>query len=436
MKITIIGTGYVGLVTGACFADMGNDVICYDKDTSKISKLNNNEPTIYEPGLTKLIKQNLEKNTIQFSNNAKVSIEHAEVIFIAVGTPMNEDGSTNLTNIYNVAKDIGHNINSYKLIVNKSTAPVGTVEEIGNIISKINKNINFDIASNPEFLKEGKAINDFMSPDRIIIGLSSDKASKILKTLYQPFITKFPRIIEMDIKSAEMTKYAANAMLATKISFINEIAMISEKIGADINKIRLGIGSDCRIGYDFIYPGIGYGGSCFPKDVKSLSLLSKKINNKPLIIQAANSVNSIIQQSFIDRIIKKLKEKKHNNKIAIWGLSFKPETDDIREAPSIKVIDKLLENGYEITSYDPKGMENAKQYFGDKIKYSTDKYDALIKSYALVLLTEWKEFRSPDFSKISKNMDNKLIFDGRNQFDSSYMESLGFEYHQIGVKSR
>ncbi len=439
MNVTIVGTGYVGLVTGACFAYMGNNVTCLDIDKQKISMLKNGELPIYEPGLEKVIKQSVKNNCLNFSSNVKSSIQNSEIIFLAVGTPMNDDGSSNLEYIYKSAKDIGTYINNYKIIVTKSTIPVGTTFKIKNIIkNKIvdrSKKINFDICNNPEFLKEGKAVNDFMTPDRIIIGLENQKLKSSLQELYKPFSMKHKKLIFMDILSSEFTKYVANAMLATKISFINEMAIISDKLGADINKVRHGIGSDSRIGYDFIYPSIGYGGSCFPKDIHSILNFSNKIGYKPKILNAVNEVNDNQKKYFFKKIINRFKTIRNMN-FCLWGLAFKPGTDDMRESASIYFVKQILKLGAKVSVYDPKAMDNAKKnYFKDLdgIKYCDDKMTALDNSDALILLTEWPEFRVLDFNKMKALMNNNIIFDGRNQFDKYDMKKNGFEYFQIGV---
>tara|TARA_B100001142_G_scaffold203829_1_gene202215 strand:- start:1153 stop:2493 length:1341 start_codon:yes stop_codon:yes gene_type:complete len=444
MKILVIGTGYVGLVTGTCFAFNGNKVTCLDIDKEKIDRLNSGDIPIFEPGLSRIVNQSMLNNCLKFSINYKESIHESDIIFLAVGTPMKDNGETDLTYINSVAKSIGKFIDSYKLIVVKSTVPVGTSFNIQKIIQKEldirNKKINFDISNNPEFLKQGKAINDFMSPDRIIVGINNDENKKIFQQLYKPFSLHHDKLIFMDILSSELTKYAANAMLATKISFMNEMANISEKLGADINKVRLGIGSDNRIGFNFIYPSIGYGGSCFPKDVNSIVSFSNKEGYSPKILEAVNKVNENQKKYFFKKFFKRFKTKNNdfkNKKFGIWGLSFKPGTDDMRESASIYFVEKIINLGGSVSVYDPKSMDNAKgKYFKSLIgiEYCSNKMNVLDGSDALILLTEWPEFRSPDFDKVGSMLKNKIIFDGRNQFDKKAMKKMGFEYHQIGVR--
>jgi len=438
MKITILGTGYVGLVTGACFANVGNNVICCDIDENKIDLLNQNKLPIYEPGLLKILNDSISNKSISFSSNIKESVEESDIIFIAVGTPMNKDGSSNLEYIYSAAKDIGGYINKHKLIITKSTIPVGTTLKIKEIIkTQINERkegIDFDIANNPEFLKEGKAVNDFNSPDRIIIGIENDSMRSVFKDLYSPFSLNHEKIIFMDVPSSELTKYAANAMLATKISFINEMAIIAEKLGADINMVRNGIGSDQRIGYNFIYPSIGYGGSCFPKDIKSLIHFSQDKDFSSRILKAVDDVNTYQKKYFFKKIIQRFKNIK-NMQFGIWGLSFKPGTDDMRESASIYIVKELIRLGASVKVYDPKAMDNAKNHYFcefENIAYCNDKYEALSNSDALILLTEWPEFRSPDFKILKNKLNNPILFDGRNQFNVNIMKKLGFEYYQIG----
>ena len=443
MNITIIGTGYVGLVTGTCFAEMGNKVVCADIDTVKIDKINQGVIPIYEPGLDKLVRVNRERETISFTSDIQTAIESADVICIAVGTPQGEDGSADLKHVLAVAKDIGCYLKSYAVVIDKSTVPVGTAEKVKSTIKqeleKRNSDLTFDVVSNPEFLKEGAAIDDFMKPDRVVVGAESDHAMNIMRELYRPFTFNRQRFVEMDIRSAEMTKYAANAMLATKISFMNEVAAICEKVGADVNKVRAGIGSDSRIGYSFIYPGIGYGGSCFPKDVKALIKTAELHDIEPYIINAVEKVNQRQRSLFVERIFvhfNTLEKPLSTLKLAVWGLSFKPETDDMREAPCLTIIPELLAKGIQISVFDPQAMDEAKEYyFKDlEINYTTNKYDALDDADAMLLLTEWKEFRSPDFAELKSRMNSPVIFDGRNQYNNDMLESLGFDYYQIGVK--
>ncbi|CAL2105867.1 UDP-glucose 6-dehydrogenase [Tenacibaculum sp. 190524A02b] len=437
MNIAVVGTGYVGLVSGTCFAAMGNDVICVDIDQKKINQLNNGEVPIYEPGLKELIQRNNSK-TLFFTTDLKKAIQKSEIIFIAVGTPMLEDGNADMSSVYEVAKIIGETIEDYKVIVSKSTVPVGTTFRIQEIIQgQINKRkeeVRFDVASNPEFLKEGAAINDFMKPDRVVIGAEKESVFKVMKNLYNPFFRTHDRFITMDIHSAEMTKYAANAMLATKISFINEIANICEKVGADANKVRIGIGSDKRIGYDFIYPGIGYGGTCFPKDIAALIQLGKENGYVPKLIEAVDEVNKNQKELFFNKIVSRFGEDLSGLTFAVWGLSFKPETDDMREASSIYIIKELIKREAKVRVYDPKAMNEAKKkYFQElDVFYGKNKYEVVRNSEALLLLTEWKEFRSPDFNKLGELMNNTIIFDGRNQYKDFDLQNKKFEYYQIG----
>lgn len=437
MKISVIGCGYVGLVTAACFSEMGNEVICVDVDETKIQKLNTGILPIYEPGLKEIVVHNSQKNLF-FTTNLESAITASEIIFIAVGTPMGDDGNADVSFVYKVAKDIGRNISSYKIVVSKSTVPVGTTNKVKAIIQaeidKRNLNIEFDVVSNPEFLKEGAAINDFMKPDRVVIGAEKKEVFDKMKQLYAPFFRTRDRFITMDIHSAEMTKYAANAMLATKISFINEIANICEKVGADVNEVRKGIGSDKRIGYDFIYPGIGYGGTCFPKDIAALIQLGKRNGYDPKLISSVNEVNNNQKQLFLAKILNRFGEDLSGLTFAIWGLSFKPETDDMREAPSVYLIKELIKRGASINAYDPKAMKEAKEVYlkGYSVLFNQEKYAALENANALILLTEWKEFRSPDFSRIKSQLKEPVVFDGRNQYNAFHLEKSDFEYYQIG----
>ena len=437
MKIAVLGTGYVGLVTGTCFAEMGNEVLCVDINQQKIANLNKGIIPIYEPGLKELVSNNLNK-TLFFTTDSKKAIQSSDIIFIAVGTPMADNGEADLSAVFSVAKEIGNNIENHKVIVSKSTVPVGTTLKIKQLITKeLSKkvsNVNFDMVANPEFLKEGDAVNDFMKPDRVVIGAENEEVFEKMKQLYAPFFRVQDRFITMDIASAEMTKYAANAMLATKISFINEIANLSEKVGADINKVRVGIGSDSRIGYKYIYPGIGYGGTCFPKDIAALIHLGKQNKYELELIKSVDEVNKRQKELFLEKIIKKFGKQLSGKKFTIWGLSFKPETDDMRKSPSIYLVNELVKMGAEVQVYDPKAMEQAKEYYFKDLKvyYATDKYDAVKEANALILLTEWKEFRSPDFSRIKELLLDEVIFDGRNQYNTLKLEEKGFEYYQIG----
>jgi UDPglucose 6-dehydrogenase len=441
MNITIIGSGYVGLVSGSCFAEMGNHVTCVDIDPIKIEKLNNGIIPIYEPGLEGMVLKNVKNKTLFFTTNLNEPLENCDVAFIAVGTPMGEDGSADLKYVLSVAKSIGKSMQKRLIVVDKSTVPIGTADKVKFTIQKEldsrGSNLEFDVVSNPEFLKEGAAIADFMKPDRVVIGANSEVAFKIMKQLYSPFFKTHDRIITMDIRSAEMTKYAANAMLATKISFMNEIANICEKVGADANQVRIGIGSDKRIGYNFIYPGAGYGGSCFPKDIKALTKIAKENDYNAKLITAVEEVNDAQKLVIAQKIVKRFGENLNGFVFGIWGLAFKPDTDDMREAPAIYVIKELVKRGAHIKAYDPKAIPEAKdQYLKDvkNISYVDSKYDALKESDALVLLTEWKEFRSPDFSRIKLLLKNPIIFDGRNQYNTNDLKEIGIKYYQIGKK--
>ena len=438
MKISVIGSGYVGLVAAACFSKMGNNVVCLDKNISKINDLKNGVVSIFEPGLSEIIKESIKKKNLSFTCNYDQALKDVEILFIAVGTPMCEDGSADLKYVLQVARSIGQNMHKPLIIVDKSTVPIGTSELVRSTIQKEldlrKEDISFDVVSNPEFLKEGTAINDFMSPDRIIIGTDNNDSILKIKELYSPFILNRDRLIVMDAVSAEMTKYAANAMLATKISFINEMANICELVGANINNVRIGIGSDTRIGYKFIYPGCGYGGSCFPKDIKALIKASSDKNYYPKLISAVDQVNNEQKNILSKKIINHFGDNLEGLIFGVWGLSFKPETDDIRQAPSINLIKKIVECGGQVNAYDPKAIDSAKKELSDlKIKFYDDKYSLLNKVDALILVTEWKEFRSPDFNKMKTIMNRAVIFDGRNQYDADLLEDIGFSYNQIGV---
>jgi len=441
MKISIIGTGYVGLVSGTCFAQMGNSVTCVDIDENKVKDLESGIIPIYEPGLEEMVLENFQAKTLKFITDIKKALDISDICFIAVGTPMGEDGSADLKYVLAVAKSIGEHMTKHTYIIDKSTVPVGTADkvrkEVQIALDKRNSNLTFDVISNPEFLKEGAAVEDFMKPDRVVIGADNEKAFDTMKELYSPFTRNHDRFITMDIKSAEMTKYAANAMLATKISFMNEMSNICEKVGADINKVRNGIGSDSRIGYSFIYPGCGYGGSCFPKDVQALVKTAKNHGYTPRILDAVEEVNYAQKKVISDKIIKFFGDDLTGMTFAIWGLSFKPETDDMREATSITVINELTTKGAKIKAYDPKAMHEAKEFYlkdNFQVEYVKSKYDALDNSDAMILLTEWKEFRSPDFDEIGKRLKNRIIFDGRNQYNKKRVENYDFNYFQIGVK--
>ena len=440
MKISVIGTGYVGLVSGVCFAEMGNSVTCVDIDEEKIASLNKGIMPIYELGLEEMVADNHKIGTLNFSTNAKEAIANSQVSFIAVGTPMGEDGSADLQYVLSVAKSIGEYMQDYLVIVDKSTVPVGTAQKVKQTIQKAldmrGVNIPFDVVSNPEFLKEGAAIQDFMRPDRVVVGADTPRALDIMRELYAPFMKTRDRFIAMDIKSAEMTKYAANAMLATKISFMNEIANICERVGADVNQVRHGIGSDSRIGYSFIYPGCGYGGSCFPKDVQALAKTAKDFGYEPKLLDAVELVNYAQKKVMSQKVIQYFGNDLLGKTFAVWGLSFKPETDDMREASSITIINELTSLGAKIVAYDPKARHEAETFYlkdNANVHYAESKYDALSDADAVILVTEWKEFRSPDFEEVKKRLKTPLFFDGRNQFDKKRMAELGFEYYQVGA---
>ena len=436
MKITVVGSGYVGLVTGACFAESGVTVVCVDNDAKKIQHLKAGSVPIYEPGLETMIRRNMDKNRLSFTTEINEGIIGSEVIFIAVGTPPGEDGSADLKHVLEVAKEIGEIIDEYIVVVTKSTVPVGTSGKIRKTISNELANrkvkIEFDVASNPEFLKEGAAVEDFLKPERIVIGVDNERTGETMKRLYQPFMLNNHPILFMDIASAEITKYAANAMLATRISFINEIANLCDILGADINHVRKGIGSDSRIGSKFIYPGVGYGGSCFPKDVKALIKTAKDSGYELNVINAVEKANEYQKNIIFTKMSKFFKNKLKNKVIGIWGLSFKPKTDDIRESPSIILIERLLKEGALIKAYDPAAMTETKKKLGTTIGYATDPYEALSGADAMVLMTEWSEFHLPDFRKMSEVMKGKVIFDGRNIFDPAEIRRNGFEYFGIG----
>lgn len=439
MNLVVIGTGYVGLVSGTCFSEMGNKVTCVDIDTKKIENLEKGILPIYEPGLEPLVLKNVKNGNLSFSTSLKESIAGAEIVFIAVGTPMGADGSADLQYVLSVAKEIGKAMSHSLVVVDKSTVPVGTADKVKETIqselSRRDVNISFDVVSNPEFLKEGAAINDFMKPDRVVIGADSDSATEKMKQLYTPFCMSHERFIAMDIRSAEMTKYAANAMLATKISFMNEIANICEKVGADANQVRVGIGSDTRIGYGFIYPGCGYGGSCFPKDVKALKKIAEEHNYEAKLITSVEEVNNAQKMVIAEKVINRFGEDLTGKIFGIWGLAFKPGTDDMREAPANYIIKDLVSRGATIKAYDPKAVKEAQEFYlkdVPNISYKKAKYEVLENADALILLTEWKEFRSPDFDEIEKLLTSPIIFDGRNQYNAFSLKDRGFEYYQIG----
>lgn len=438
MKITIVGTGYVGLVTGTCFSEVGIDVTCVDIDEKKIENLKKGIIPIFEPGLEPMVLRNVEKGRLHFSTNLASILDGTDVIFSAVGTPPDEDGSADLKYVLDVAREVGKNMNDYVLMVTKSTVPVGTAAKVKNAIqSELDKRgvkIPFDVASNPEFLKEGAAVEDFLKPDRIVVGVESKKAENIMNRLYKPFTLNGHPVIFMDVPSAEMTKYAANSMLATKISFMNDIANLCEIMGANVNWVRKGIGSDSRIGKKFIYPGIGYGGSCFPKDVKAL-IKTADVNGYELrVLKAVEDVNESQKSVLFNKVLKYFNGNIQGKTIAMWGLAFKPQTDDMREAPSLVLIEKLLGAGAKVKAYDPVAMEESQRRIGDVVEYSKDQYEALIDADALLIVTEWPEFRFPNFNVVKKLLNNPLIFDGRNVYDPDEMKESGFEYFCIGIK--
>ena len=433
MKISIVGTGYVGLVSGTCFAETGNKVICVDIDDNKIQKLRSGEIPIYEPQLDVLFERNVRQGRLEFTNSLKEAVDQTDLIFLALPTPPGEDGSADLSYVLNVAKELGEIISDYKVIVDKSTVPVGTAEKVTAAIQK-NAKVNFDVVSNPEFLREGFAVEDFLKPDRVVIGTSSERAKKIMEELYRPFVRQGNPIIFMDEKSAELTKYAANSFLATKISFMNEIANICELLEADVDKVRIGIGSDTRIGKRFLFPGIGYGGSCFPKDVQALIRSSSQVGYDFKILNSVEEVNTSQKTIIVPKIKNYFGNDLSGKKIAIWGLAFKPDTDDIREAPSRYIIDELLECGAKISAFDPEAMDNIKAIYSDKINFGTNNYEVLEDADALLIATEWSVFRNPDFTRVSQLMKEKVIFDGRNLYDLQKMTSLGYRYYSIGRK--
>lgn len=436
MKIAIVGTGYVGLVSGACFSEMGMCVTCVDVNKEKIDKLNNGVIPIYEPGLEDMVYKNVKADRLHFTTDLAEVLEDVEVVFSAVGTPPDEDGSADLKYVLEVARTIGANMNKYLVVVTKSTVPVGTAQKVKNVIEeelqKRGIDINFDVASNPEFLKEGAAINDFMSPDRVVVGVASERARDIMSRLYKPFMLSGDRMIYTDVPSAEMIKYAANSMLATRISFMNDIANLCELVGADINMVRKGIGTDSRIGKKFLYAGCGYGGSCFPKDVKALIKTAAQNGYDMKVLEAVEEVNERQKSILFDKLMKHFNGNIQGKVIAMWGLAFKPETDDMREAPAVVLINLLLEAGAKVKVYDPVAIDECKRIVGEKVVYSKDKYDATVDADALMLITEWKEFRVPSWNVLKKSMNDLLILDGRNIYDMNELSNLGFEYHCIG----
>ncbi len=440
MKIAVVGTGYVGLVTGACLSDLGNNVYCVDVDEKKVNALKNGKIPIYEPGLEQLVKSNFNAGRLRFTIDAKEAILASDICFIAVGTPMGEDGSADLQYVLQVAETIGTYMEHHMYVIDKSTVPVGTAkkvrEKIQEELDKRGSLLTFDVISNPEFLKEGTAIEDCSKPDRIVIGTDNNKAAKVMRELYLPLVKNSESIIFMDIASAEMTKYTANAMLATKISFMNEISNICERVGADVNKVRLGIGSDKRIGFSFIYPGCGYGGSCFPKDVQALIKTSEAFGYKTKILNAVEEVNQSQKYIIPEKVEKRFGEDLNGKTFAVWGLAFKPDTDDMRQAAAITIIEELTKRGAKVKAYDPKAEQEAQECYlkdNDNVIYLDSKYEALKEADAMILATEWKEFKAPDFIEMKKLLKQPVIFDGRNQYDAERMDELGFEYYQIGV---
>ena len=438
MKVTIFGSGYVGLVTGTCLAEVGNDVICVDIDEKKINLLNSGVIPIYEPGLAELVKKNIEAGSLKFTTNIQDGVSHGLFQFIAVGTPPDEDGSADLQYVLAVAKSIGENMEDYRVIIDKSTVPIGTADKVTAAINaelkKRGKQLDFDVVSNPEFLKEGAALDDFMKPDRIVIGTENVRTAELLKALYAPFNRSHDRLVIMDVRSAELTKYAANAMLATKISFMNELSNIAERTGADIEKVRIGIGSDPRIGYHFIYPGAGYGGSCFPKDVNALARTAEQYGYSPRLLHSVEAVNASQKEVLFEKIMGHYKDKLKGKTFALWGLSFKPNTDDMREAPSRVLMEKLWQEGAKVQAFDPKAMEETKRLYGDNgnLKYCKSALDALQGADALVVITEWNVFRSPNFGKIKSSLSEPVIFDGRNLYDPYMLKANGIQYYSIG----
>jgi UDPglucose 6-dehydrogenase len=439
MNLAVIGSGYVGLVSGTCFAEMGNYVICIDNNIQKLTKLKSGVVPIYEPGLDLIFHRNIEKKRLRFSDDLKSSVLNSEIIFLCLPTPQGDDGSADLKQVFQVANDIGQILkengdSEFKIIVNKSTVPVGTCREVTDILSNYGIK-NFEVVSNPEFLREGFAVDDFMKPDRIVVGAQSKEVFEKLKELYEPFVRQGNPIYEMDPESSEVTKYAANSYLAMRITFMNELANFCEAVGANVDNVRKAIGSDTRIGKRFLFPGIGYGGSCFPKDVKALIKTSDEHNSSMKILKAVDEVNSAQKLLIVKKILKHFNDNIKGKKFAVWGLSFKPNTDDMREAPSILIIKELVKLGAKVSAYDPAAMENARFYLKDILEYTTDQYKALVDSDALLILTEWNEFRNPDFELIKKSLKSNLLFDGRNVFEPDKMKELGFTYYSIGRKT-
>lgn len=434
MKVSVIGTGYVGLVTGVCFAESGNEVICVDNDPEKLGKLRAGEVPIYEPGLEVVFDRNLKEGRIRFTDSLKDAVENSEIIFLALPTPPMEDGSADLKYVLGVAGEIGKLLTDYRVIVNKSTVPVGTADLVRAEVAK-STNVEFDVVSNPEFLREGYAVEDFMKPERVVIGTSSDRARKLMEKLYKPFMLSGNPIIFMDERSSELTKYAANSFLATKITFMNEIANLCERVGADVDSVRKGIGSDTRIGKRFLFPGVGYGGSCFPKDVSALYKTSKQYDYPFRLLQSVMEVNEDQKEIIVQKIASYYGGDIKGRKFALWGLAFKPNTDDIREAPALKIIKNLLDAGASVTAFDPEAMENVKRYSGLNISYATSMLDALAEADALIIVTEWSEFRSIDFEEVRKRLKKAVIFDGRNIYDLEDLKGKGFYYASMGRKT-
>ena len=436
MKIAVVGTGYVGLVTGTCFAEIGVDVVCVDIDAEKIARIERGDIPIYEPGLDEMVIRNMKAGRLRFATDLSACLDGVEILFSAVGTPPDEDGSADLRYVLDVAHSVGRYMTDYLVVVTKSTVPVGTARKVKAAIQseldKRGEKIDFDVASNPEFLKEGNAIADFMRPDRVVVGVESKQAEEVMTKLYHPFLIQNFRVIFMDIPSAEMTKYAANSMLATRISFMNDIANLCEIVGADVNMVRSGIGSDTRIGRKFLYPGIGYGGSCFPKDVKALIKTAEQNGYSMRVLSAVEEVNEQQKSVLFEKLKKQFNGDLQGKTVALWGLAFKPETDDMREAPALVLIDKLLEAGCRVRAYDPAAVQECKRRIGEKIYYACDMYDAVLDADVLMLVTEWKEFRLPSWAVIKKTMAQQIVLDGRNIYDKKEMEELGFVYHCIG----
>ena len=433
MNIAVIGTGYVGLVVGSCFAESGNDVVCVDNNSEKIANLEKGIIPIYEPGLPDLIERNVRDGRLTFSMDLRTAVQRAKVIFIAVGTPTTPSGAADLSAVYAVATSIGKSIDGYKVVVTKSTVPVGTAEAIRNLIRKETTQ-SFDVASNPEFLKQGAAVDDFMRPDRIVVGCDNPKPAEILTELYTPFVRTGSPIMVSDIRTAEMVKYAANAFLAARISFMNEISNLCEAVGADVDMVRKGMAADARIGHAFLFPGVGYGGSCFPKDTRALIQTGREHSTPMRILEAVETVNNEQARRFVDRILRHFDGKIQGKRFGVWGLAFKPRTNDMRDAPAITIINQLLDNGAVISAYDPEAMDEGKKIFGSRIEYAPSNYECLVGADALLLVTEWQAFRNPNFERIKDVMRSHIVFDGRNIYDAAHLAELGFIYHGIGRK--